>query len=128
MNKQELKQRTKERYIRVKTHLQVHKATYITGATCLVVGAVSGAYLSRDGVAKETMNSAEMRNALCWKPRQNVLQMVFEERSTPSKPVFDKLSNTGYGSISEMVRQTGRPRSSILSDPNVEVFDVAASQ
>lgn len=110
----------------IKVHVKKHKAAYITGGVCLVIGALSGgAYaLTRS----EMM--VQQRNIICWKPRQEVLQVKVsvEELSTPSKPIVDQVTKTIYNSINDAVRKTGRTRASILQDSNFQLLEDASQE
>ena len=95
---------------KAKQHVKEHKAVYITGGVCLVVGAVAGGgYVF---TRPEVLQNVKMQNlGFTWKPTQTVIQFV--ERSTPSKPVHLVGTQKYWDSIHAAARDTGHSVSDI---------------
>ena len=113
---------------KVKTHIRENKTVYIAGGACLGVGALWGGLYA--ATRPELGMLVQQKNFICWKPRQEVIQVkvTVEELSTPSKPLIDQATKTVYNSISEAVRKTGKTRSTILKDPNFQLLENASRE
>ena len=114
-----------KQYTKFKTHVREHKAVYITGGICLLVGAAGGAVFM--ATRPEMLVQQNNLGFINWKPRQEVIQVkvAVEELSTPSKPIIDQVTKTVYNSINDAVRKTGRTRTSILKDPSFSLLEEA---
>lgn len=115
-----MKEQVKQKYGTIKAHVKENKTAYITGATCLVIGVLGGTAYAKRG---EISQVVKQNNVLCWRPQQNVVQVAFQERSTPSKPIVNKTTNAAYGSVHEAARQTGIDRSLISKNINGHIPD-----
>lgn len=105
----------------VKQHIKKNKAVYITGATCLAVGALGGGlYMA---TRPEVTQMVKMQNiGLTWKPKQEVIQFI--ERSTPSKPIHLKGTQQYFDSISAAARETGIDRVAISKNVNGHISEI----
>lgn len=109
---------------RIKKHVKDNKNVYIVGATCLTVGALSGALLAKnadvinitaEGAGHQIVGKAKTVN-------QIMVEMV--ERSTPSKPVHLVGTNLYFNSLSEAARETGHHLSLISRNINGHIPDI----
>ncbi len=114
----------RQKYEAAKAHVKENKAAYITGATCLVVGALGGAAVAKRTEIAEIMQCAKQINILSPGSRLNNVQIAFQERSTPSRPIFNKTNGVAYGSINEAARQSGHSASMISRNINGHISDV----
>jgi hypothetical protein len=107
---------------KIKTHFRENKKIYITGVSCLIVGAASAYFISnRSGsgiLAVQKINQIGFRN------EANPVIVNLIELSTPSKPVHLVGSEKYFNSIHDAARKTGHQASMISKNVNGHIPDV----
>lgn len=100
--------------MKVRQHIKEHKAAYITGGICLVVGAAGSAayFVSKPDI----IQVARQINVFSPNSKQHVIQFI--ERSTPSKPIHLVGTQKYWDSISAAAKDTGVDRALISKNIN----------
>lgn len=89
----------------IKTHLQKHKAVYITGGVCLVVGTAAGVLIGGRPLV-ETQVSSKIIQVLSWKPKAT-LEVYVEALGDPGNIIQDTTTGTIYASQGQAARELG---------------------
>jgi hypothetical protein len=110
----------------VKNHIRENKKTYLIGAGCLVLGAltcgVTILLISKN--AESGTKIVQKINQIAWRPENNQVVINLIERSTPSKPVHLVGTNLYWSSISEAARETGNSFSVLSKNLNGHTPDI----
>jgi hypothetical protein len=112
----------------IKAHVKKYKTVYYCVATGVVVGGI--VWIVCGGNPK-IVQGVKQVNLFSPRSTQNVVQIAFTERSTPSKPVHLVGTNSYFDSLSHAARETGHSLSMISRQinghiPNVkgDVFEI----
>lgn len=91
-------------FAKTKQHLKNHKAVYVTGGICLVVGAASAGLVLRK--APENSVDSKIYQILAWKPKAT-LEVYIEALGDPGNIIQDVTTGTIYASQNQAAKALG---------------------
>lgn len=106
---------------KIKLHVKEHKAVYITGGVCLLVGALGGAAY----VSKNKMVDAKVIQGLAYKsPVTQTIEVWVEALGDPGNIIQDTTTGTIYASQGQAARELGVSAAGISKQLNGQTSHV----